>query len=756
MSLLPDISVSPPEIEPRSAGSWARAPRIVAESLMAVPNPLVTGLAPGPRASGIEVARALARSLTPPEADACPPPWLLPGHTRSFRRAIAALERYGGALLADPVGSGKTYVALAIAAAMERRPPTACLVPAALAGQWHAVAARLGVPVLIGTHQQASRGRLPSGTGGLVIIDESHHFRNPLTRRYVRAAPWLLGRPVLLLSATPIVNRMADLSHQLSLGIRDDALLADGVVSLRALATVADASALGRLVIEEPEYAGPRPARSQLVSVPTAGEDAEAARALARLARLALSRHPPTAALVRGVLQRAVASSPAALAGALRRYRALLLHARDACRAGRALTRAELRAFVGELDDQVVLWELFENTEAGIELALDDLGVLDGMVAEAAAAADRVDAKLERLRALVADGRPTLIFVTRRETVRHLRDRLSPPAVAWCTGERAGLGPSPAPRAAVLDWFREGAAPPRCLVVTDVAAEGLDLRRAARVVHYDLPWTPMRLEQREGRAVRLGSAHELIEVVRFLPPPALDAALGSSERLERKAALPARAGLGAAGARLWRWRSELADRLGQGPELRGTAVVRDGAVTGLLAGFELLARTAGQAEVLAAAVGWLDASGRWREDEATVAARVVEAARCGHPAVPAPARLRAALERLATPIRERLALANARRWTAGDPDPFARRLAARLAESIREAARMRDGRALTRLERALAFTAGGHTAGEAMLVRTLADAGEGELASWTVRVPAPTPRWDAIEVRLTGLVLFGR
>jgi hypothetical protein len=114
------------------------------------------------------------------------------------------------------------------------------------------------------------------------------------------------------------------------------------------------------------------------------------------------------------------------------------------------------------------------------------------------------------------------------------------------------------------------------------------------------------------------------------------------------------------------------------------------------------------------------------------------------------------LERLAIPIRERLALANARRWTAGDPDPFARRIAARLAESIREAARMRDGRALTRLERALAFTAGGHTAGEAMLVRTLADAGEGELASWTVRVPAPTPRWDAIEVRLTGLVLFGR
>jgi superfamily II DNA or RNA helicase len=755
MSSLPDTSVSPSVIESRWAGSWARAPRIVAESLVGVANPLLTGLAAGPCASGAEVARALVRSLTPPEADACPPPWLLPGQVRSFRRALAALERYGGALLADPVGSGKTYVALAIAAAMERRPPTACLVPAALAAQWRAVAARLGVPVLIGSHQQASRGRLPTGTGGLVIIDESHHFRNPLTRRYGRAAPWLLGRPVLLLSATPVVNRMADLSHQLLLGVRDDALLADGVVSLRAaLAAGADAS-LGHLVIEEPVYAGPRPGRSSLVSSPTAEEDAAAARALARLARLELSRHPPTAALVRGVLQRAVASSPAALAGALRRYRKLLLHARDACRTGRALSRAELRAFVGELDDQIVLWELCAETGGGIELALDDLDALDGMVEEATAAAAAVDAKAERLRALVADGRPTLIFVTRRETVRHLRDRLGPPAVAWCTGERAGLGPAPAPRAAVLDWFREGAAPPRCLVVTDVAAEGLDLRRAARVVHYDLPWTPMRLEQREGRAVRLGSTHELIEVVRFLPPPALDAALGLNERLERKAALPARAGLGAGGARLWRWRSELADRLGQGPELRGTAVVRGGAATGLLAGFELLARGAGRVEILAATLGWLDSSGRWSEDEATVATRVLEAARCGHPGL-APARVRVALDRLASPIRERLALTNARRWTAGDPDPSARRLAARLAESIREAARMRDERALTRLERALAFTAGGHTAGEAMLVRRLADASDGELASWTARLPAPTPRWDAIEVRLTGLVLFER
>ena len=180
--------------------------------------------------------------------------------------------------------------------------------------------------VEVGTHQQASRGRLPASTAGLVIIDESHHFRNPLTRRYASVAPWLLGRPVLLLSATPVVNRLDDLAHQLLLGVRDDALLAEGVVSL-SVGAGGGYTARRRwagLVVEATRAAGPRPTRSSRVSAAGQEEDAAAVRG-ARAARAGSSsrRHPPTAALVRGVLQRALASSPAALAGALRRYRAL-------------------------------------------------------------------------------------------------------------------------------------------------------------------------------------------------------------------------------------------------------------------------------------------------------------------------------------------------------------------------------------------------------------------------------------------------
>ncbi len=751
------------------------APRIVAESLCAVADPLRTGLTAGPPAGGAEVARALARSLTPAEHPGCPPGWLLSGHARSFRRALAALERYRGALLAEPVGSGKTYVALAVAGQLQGRRPTSCLVPAALAAQWRAVAERVGVPVEIGTHQLASRGRLPAGSPGLVIIDESHHFRNPLTRRYAHVAPWLVGRRVLLLSATPVVNRLEDLAHQLLLGVRDDALIADGLVSLRAsLAAGRGLSALGSLVIEDTASAGPRPVRLAGESVASPAEAALAEATIASLARLRLSRHPPIAALLHGVLHRAAASSPPALAGALRRYRTLLLHARDARQAGRVLTRAELRDFAGELDDQTVLWTLVTGGGGDeVELALDDLAAVDDVMADVARAAAGGDPKLERLRALLADRRPTLVFSTRRETVRHLRVRLAPPPVAWCTGERAGLGLLPAPRAAVLGWFRDESAweapdlpEPACLVVTDVAAEGLDLRRAARVVHYDLPWTPMRLEQREGRAVRLGSTRELVEVVRFIPPPVLEAVLELGERLRRKAGLPAMAGIGTDGMRLWRWRSALADQLGGGPAVSGNALAGEsawghGAAAGahhggggVLAGFELLALRGGERERIGSVVGWLGPDGAWSEDESVVAERLRAAAESDHRKAPTPAVVRQALDRLVAPVRARLALAAARRWTVAEPDTAARRLALRLGELVRAAARQRDGAELARLERVLGFVAGGHTAGEALLVRRLADADAPALAAGLARIPAASARWEAIDVRLTGLLVF--
>jgi superfamily II DNA or RNA helicase len=733
---------------------WPTPPAIVAEALVGVPDPLLTALHVGPPASGAAVASSITRSLAPPADDDRAPHWLLPEQEPSFRRALAAVRRYRGAVLADPVGSGKTFVALAVAAILGRA-TTACLVPATLLGQWERAAARVGVRVRLCSHEQVSRGKLPEGTRGLVIIDESHHFRNPHTRRYGHLAPWLVGRPALLVTATPIVNRLVDLGHQLLLTVRDDVLAADGIVSLRMLLEAGcPAPALGRLVIESEIATHRRPARIHHISRPIPDESATVEHLAELLARLRLSSCGPIAALIRGVMLRAAGSSPAALAGALRRYRRLLLHARDAFRAGRVMDRTELRQFTADSGDQLIWWELLPAPESNSEIELTDLAPVEDLI-RAAVASEEEDQKLERLRNLLADGVPSLVFTTSRHTVRYLRDRLGDSRLAWCTGERAGIGTATLDRRRVLAWFREPVTSnlaPRHLIVTDVAAEGLDLQRAARVIHYDLPWTPMRLEQREGRSVRYGSQNSRVDVVRFAAPPPLERLLQLEMRLERKAGLPAAAGIGPDGRHLWRWRTQLAEQFGRSVACAGVAAA-DFPRPGLLAGFAL--SPTGRPDRLSAAVLWLEPDGSWTEAPETVAARLEVAAAQQKTITVDQDRLKEWLSLLAVPIRERLALARSRRWVTPDPPTVARRLAARLQRLVGEAARRHEAARLAQLEQGLGFLAGGHSAGEVILIEQLAGATKEELTAGIARLPRPERRWDGLEVRLTGLVVFG-
>src|SRR5262249_46658509 len=152
---------------------------------------------------------------------------------------------------------------------------------------------------------------------------------------------------------------------------------------------------------------------------------------------------------------------------------------------------------------------------------------------------------------------------------RHLAGRCRL-GVLW--GDAGWLGTGRATRAEVLRSFAplaQGVPPPPdaqradVLVATDLFSEGLNLQDAARVIHYDLPWSPARLAQRDGRVDRLGPPHGVVASVAFGPPAPLERAL----RMEARHAAKARAaflagatggaGDGAAGAAPLDW----ADRL---------------------------------------------------------------------------------------------------------------------------------------------------------------------------------------------------
>lgn len=165
---------------------------------------------------------------------------------------INKLERYNGCILADSVGLGKTFTALAVVKYYENRNKSVLvLCPKKLAENWNTykdnyvnnpiAADRLNYDVLFHTDLSRTHGfsngldldRLNWGNYDLVVIDESHNFRNGAgthanthENRYVKLMDKIIRAgvktKVLMLSATPVNNRFVDLKNQLAIAYEGD------------------------------------------------------------------------------------------------------------------------------------------------------------------------------------------------------------------------------------------------------------------------------------------------------------------------------------------------------------------------------------------------------------------------------------------------------------------------------------------------------------------------------------------------------
>jgi Helicase conserved C-terminal domain/SNF2-related domain len=763
MTLPLAISTSrPPSFGP-SRRSLEPVPIIVAESLGAVEDPLIASLRPLGAGEPKDVAGAIAGALARETCPVAGPSWLRSDQLAVLARVLPVLHRYRCALLADPVGSGKTWIALAVASVWRSPGPVTVIAPAAILTQWERTADGLGVSISLWSHERLSRGSLPStiepGARSLVIIDESHHFRNPRSRRYLHLAPRLPEHNVLLLSGTPVVNRLADLSAQLLLGARDDALLSHGVPSLRQhlSGNGRAATALGELVLARPVEKIGMPRGLERRS-PAGDENSHLEIVCREIDRLALASNAAIASLIRTVLLRALASSDPALLGVLRRYRSLLWNARDAAASGRHFDRSSLRTMVGADQEQLVMWDLLPDPRQPHDLVHEDIPALDSLIDRLRHRCRLPNDKVRRLAGIIADGKPTIVFTGARETVGYLSGLL--PAAAWCTGDRAGIGTTRMERAGVLSWFRPGAADsggPRLLITTDVTAEGLDLQRAARVVHYDLPWTTVRIDQRNGRVRRLGSYHDSVELIRFDLPSEINRRLDQLGVLARKRRLARKAGVDEVGTRVWTWRDRVAGRYGpgapSGPPRYGIVV---GPEEGALVGLRFCSLQKDQeVRILSAIAGWIDGNGQWTESPSQLE-RVIEMAMTASGCSARPELVTRALRQVAPLVRERISIIRSSHWAPHCPAPGQARAVSRIGRLAGRAARARNAAQLAELERALAFCRRGHTAGEAMLLESLVRMPDRELCARAGEFPPGEERNGVLFAELTGLVIFRR
>ena len=72
------------------------------------------------------------------------------------------------------------------------------------------------------------------------------------------------------------------------------------------------------------------------------------------------------------------------------------------------------------------------------------------------------------------------------------------------------------------------------LVSTDVLSEGVNLQAGKTVINYDFHWNPVRLIQRVGRIDRIGSKHDTVDVINFLPTTKIEEHLHLKERVATK------------------------------------------------------------------------------------------------------------------------------------------------------------------------------------------------------------------------------
>lgn len=178
--------------------------------------------------------------------------------------AIQKLNKYGGCIIADSVGLGKTFEALAVIKYYEMRMDNVLvLTPAKLYDNWMSfkgaytdslIGEDFNYKIMFHTDLNRVRGESKSGYDisrfdwsryDLVVIDESHNFRNRTEKeideegftRYQRLLEEVIKKKktkVLLLSATPVNNSLVDLKNQISLitADNDGAFCSEGIQSV--------------------------------------------------------------------------------------------------------------------------------------------------------------------------------------------------------------------------------------------------------------------------------------------------------------------------------------------------------------------------------------------------------------------------------------------------------------------------------------------------------------------------------------------
>jgi SNF2 family DNA or RNA helicase len=433
------------------------------------------------------------------------------------RTAKTVLRRFRGrALLCDEVGLGKTIEAGLVLSELYLRGlarSVIVLVPPSLIEQWQGELRRkfsldfithddvrfrgLGTDawsqfdrVIVSTHtakREPHRSAILSRRWDLVIIDEAHHFRSRTTQLW-RFASELEKQYMLLLTATPVQNNLDELFNLVTLLepglLRTSRQFQKRFVDRRDKLTPKNVDELHELLSEvmirnRRSTVGLQFTRrwATTLSVPLSPEEAHLYRKVTALVKQHLRGTSGTSP---GTKQ----AAPPTKRGAISRIGLLALQmalgSSSQAAAGTLAKLAENHRLDAATREQLVrLAETAQQQPPG--------------------------AKVERLIKLL-EGFPDkmVIFTQFRATQAMLAEQLAAQGhnLAVFHGGLSRLEKE----AAVRDFFGRA----RLLLCTEAGSEGRNLQFAHAVCNFDLPWNPMKIEQRIGRLSRIGQSHDVL------------------------------------------------------------------------------------------------------------------------------------------------------------------------------------------------------------------------------------------------------
>lgn len=332
---------------------------------------------------------------------------------------------------------------------------------------------------------------LEETTWDAVIVDEAHAAGPASDRRAAIDAVAARARRVVLLTATPHGGDPEQFESLCRLGQADQDR--SPVVLFRR--TTADAGrAVERRTVLLPIRLSPAERRMHRLLERYAG----------RVHREAQARGDARATLAAIVLRKRALSGATPLLTSVSRRLELLAGAAPAQARQLSLPLGDEDALDDEHPDDV----LAAPGLGDVERESRDLERIRALAFRAAAAGETKMAFLLRLLRRIRE--PVIVFTEYRDTLRFIERRLRTWGHVPLTLHG---GMTPVERSDVQQAFNAGGT---VLLATDAASEGLNLHHRCRaVVHYELPWSPVRLQQRTGRVDRIGQTkrvHELLLV----------------------------------------------------------------------------------------------------------------------------------------------------------------------------------------------------------------------------------------------------